>query len=144
MVVVDSDDTPVHNLQTCISGCRLCQVKWETERTLQLLGDRPQGSLLRIAVGCAVPAIEAWYLSGLDPHVTEAAWIQALQDGKKPYTRRSLKTKVYGTLPAPTDVLLERAVEAAQRLREDWSRLEQDFPAGFGSMAAEIRSWAED
>jgi hypothetical protein len=35
---------------------------------------------LKIAIGLAVPAIEAWLLCGVDPHITEAAWINGLKE----------------------------------------------------------------
>ena len=74
---------------------------------------RPRTSLppLKIALGLAVPAIEAWLLCDVDSHVTEAAWMNGLKDspGRMPYTKGSLKRQLYGTshpsLPIETEVM---------------------------------------
>ena len=92
-----------------------------------------------VAVGLAVPAIEAWYLCGVDHHVTEATWINArLQGVSPPYSRLSLKEAVYGSTRNPT---ISKAEEAATRLCGTLPLLEQDFPVGFGMFASEVRGW---
>ncbi|MGH7956365.1 MAG: hypothetical protein ACREH8_05065, partial [Opitutaceae bacterium] len=89
-------------------------------------------------IGVAVPAIEAWYLSGRDDTVSEAAWIVGQASGRLPYTRAQLKLKVYGTdrpgLPQETAC----AVREAERQRHDLRRLEHDFP-GFAALAMDLR-----
>jgi hypothetical protein len=67
-VVVDSDETAIHNqshsisaTNTDISNCRLCQIKKvieQTQNSLALIPNRPK---IKVAVGLAVPAIEACY-----------------------------------------------------------------------------------
>ena len=81
VVVVDSD-SPVAHRETasetvCQDGCRLCELRLVAHSTLQRLPARPVRAPLKVAVGLAVPAIEAWYRVGVDATVTEAAWIQA-------------------------------------------------------------------
>ena len=92
-------------------------------------------------MGVAVPAIEAWYLCGRDPQVTEAAWVEGQARGRAPYTRAELKGRVYGTdrpsLPHETRC----ALDAVRRQGGDLRRLEVDFPNGFGALARDLRSW---
>lgn len=146
VVVVDADDSVIHTAEHEAPDyhhplCRLCQVRAVFRRaTKKLPPARGRDRLLR-CVGVAVPAVEAWYLCGRDPSVSEAAWIDGQQRGAPPYTRRELKWRVYGTdrpsLPHET----QRALEAVRRLRGDVRRLEADFPGGFGTLAHDLRSW---
>ena len=92
VVVVDSDRTPVHKPEHEQSGganerCRLCKTRQTLDSVLGQLRPVPGRPQIQVAVGIAVPAIEAWYRCGLDPHVTEAAWITGLPSGPFPYTR---------------------------------------------------------
>ena len=142
VVVVDSNDSPVHSPAHDEAGgfdqqCRLCRLRRVTTHTVNHLPPRPHAAALRTAIGIAVPAVEAWYLFGKDPHVSEAAWVT----GAAGYTRLTLKKSVYGT-SRPT-LLLETqvAVTEAQRLTEQLDGLEQHFPAGFGALAEDIRGW---
>ena len=146
VVVVDSDRTPVHKPEHEDSGgaderCRLCKIRRTIDPVLARLRPvqgRPQ---IKIAVGIAVPAVEAWYRCGLDPHVTEAAWITGLPAGPSPYTTRSLKEDVYKTSRPSLDLETRRATEEAQRLVQDLQLLERCFPTGFGALARDIRNW---
>lgn len=146
VVVVDSDDSPVH-LPTheqpggVVQECRLCrlrQVVDQEQKQLRPVSNRPS---IKTALGVAVPAIEAWYRCGVDPHVTEAAWILALQSRSYPYTRNSLKQDVYGMERPLLALETRRATEEAQRLLQSLALLESLFPAGFGSLAREVRGW---
>jgi hypothetical protein len=61
IVVVDSDDTPVHQPahdQQADFQCRFCRLTRIT-RSLQLPA-RASGKPLRFGIGVAIPAIEAW------------------------------------------------------------------------------------
>lgn len=145
VTVVDSDDSPVHlDLHEQPSGadekCRLCslrQIIQQVQGGLSPVMGRP---LIRTAVGLAVPAMEAWYQYGVDPHATEAAWIMGLQSEAYPYTTKSLKQAVYETDRPSLALETRRATEQAQRLVRDLGRLEQLFP-GFQFLARGIRSW---
>ena len=93
VVVVDSDDSPVHAAAHEAPGfhhpfCRICRLRAAFRRTVRHLPPaRGRERVLR-AVGVAVPALEAWLLCGRDPTVSEAAWVDGQQNGRLPYTRR--------------------------------------------------------
>jgi hypothetical protein len=147
VVVLDSDEGPIHNGEHEESGkadadCRFCAVKKiiaSTRAKFQDIGRPP----LKVAVGLAVPAIEAWYLCGVERAVSEAAWLVGMNSRKPPYTKRSLKTKVYGNDRLSLEVMTTRAVEQATRLAANFQNLESFFRGGFGPLAREIRSWRE-
>jgi hypothetical protein len=118
VVVVDSDDSlvhqPSHNLQSgTYQECRLCQllaIVAHTQERLSHIQGRPP--MIKVAVGLAVPAIEAWYRCGLDSHVTEATWIQAQNQQIYPYTRSSLKAAVYYDVPRNLNQCLRCTIAA--------------------------------
>ncbi|HEX8069907.1 MAG TPA: hypothetical protein VF546_08150 [Pyrinomonadaceae bacterium] len=145
VVVVDSDDAPLHEPSHdepggSYSDCRLCQLRTVVASELKKL--RPTGrNPLKTALGLAVPAIEAWYQCGLDPHVNEATWARRLQSEPITYTRRTLKQSVYGTERPTIQIEEACAIKAATRLAHDFSMIEQLFPNGFGSLARDIRGW---
>ncbi len=146
VVVVDSDDSPVHTEAHEAPGhhhplCRLCRLRAVFRRTLRNLPPaRGRAGPLR-AAGLAVPAIEAWLLCGRDPGVTEAAWTQGQESGRPPYSRPELKARVYGTVRPGLPQQLRRAVDEIGRHRGDVRRLENDFPLGFGALARDLRRW---
>lgn len=146
IVVVDSDDSPVHHNSHDQPGgadlkCRLCYLRNEVGRIHGQLKPKAGHPQIKVAMGLAVPSIEAWYLADIDPHVTESAWIQGLQSKRPPYSRNDLKQAVYGT-PRPSRRLeQQRGIEEAQRLAQDLNLLEKLFPIGFGSLARSVRSW---
>ena len=146
VVVVDSDDSVVHNGSHEVPNyyhplCRMCQLRGIFRRTSKKLPPVHGRTRVMRCVGVAVPAVEAWYLCGRDESVTEAAWAEGMEQGRVPYTRRDLKWRVYGTerpsLPLETD----RAIQEVQRHRGDLRRLEFDFP-GFSHLADDLRSWS--
>jgi len=146
VVVVDADDTVVHTAEHEAPGyfhpqCRLCQLRSVFRKT-QKRFPRQQGRdrVLR-AVGLAVPAIEAWYLCGQDPQVTELAWREGQARGIAPYTRRELKWRLYGTDRPSLLFEIQQALASVRRHGGDLRRLETDFPNGFGAMAGELRRW---
>lgn len=157
VVVVDSDDSVVHTPAHDAPGyhhpfCRICRLRHAFRRTVKNLPPRRPtgpgaatagpgaGRVLR-AIGLAVPAIEAWYLCGRDTSITEAAWLAGQESGRPPYTRRELKWRVYGTDRPTLPFEVKRAVQEVSRHRGDVRRLENDFPAGFGSLARDLRAW---
>ncbi len=147
VVVVDSDDSPVHTIGHEAPGyhhplCRVCRLRAVFHRTVRHLPPtRGRHRVLR-AVGLAVPAIEGWYLSGVDDSVTEAAWMAGQVSGVAPYTRRELKQRVYGTERPSLPLEIRVALESVSRHRGDIRRLENDFPNGFGALARDLRSWS--
>lgn len=147
VVVVDSDDTVVHTEAHEAPGyfhpqCRLCQLRGVFRRVAKKLPPAHGRERVLRCVGVAVPAIEAWYLCGASPDVTEAAWIAGQEDGRAPYTRRELKWRVYGTDRPGLAFEIERALAAVRRFRGDVRRLEADFPGGFGALAQDLRVWS--
>lgn len=146
VVVVDSDDSPVHTAEHEAPGyyhpyCRICRLRAVFRRTLKNLPPANGRDRVLRAVGVAVPAVEAWYLCGRDTSVTEAAWIAGQERGQAPYSRRELKWRVYGTERPTLPHEIERAVFETKRLQGDVRRLENDFPAGFGALARDLRAW---
>src|SRR5712671_1321478 len=101
--IVDSNGSPPHLIShedKSEPKCRLCQLREIIHQVLANVTPRHARTPLNVAVGLAVPAIEAWLLCGEDPHVTEAAWINALKQGRQatmPYTKNALKQQLYGT-----------------------------------------------
>jgi hypothetical protein len=103
VLIVDSNGSPPHSKeheQPSASErlCRLCQLRRIADEVRQSVHARPALPPLKIALGLAAPAIEAWLLCGVDPHVTEAAWINGLKQGPMPYTKDELKQRLYGTV----------------------------------------------
>jgi hypothetical protein len=149
VVVVDSDDSPVHTADHEAPGfhhplCRIWRLRAAFRRTLKNLPPaRGRDRVLR-AVGLAVPAIEAWYLCGRDASVSEQAWMAGQHSGRLPYTRRELKGRVYGTERPSLPHEIERAVAEVRRHRGDVRRLENDFPHGFGALVRDLRGWRPD
>lgn len=148
VVVVDSDESPVHQnfheaLQQENPGCRLCRLRTTVGPALIRVRAIPNRASLKTAMGLAVPAIEAWYRCGLDPHVNEATWVRRLLGERITYDKRSLKIDVYGSHQPSLVVETEAAVLAATRLAENIQLLEQLFPTGFGCLLLDVRSWSE-
>lgn len=136
IAVMDSDDTVFDPPDSPLS--RLHQMQADVAQLLDNLNARHLRSPLRIALGLAVPALEAWLRCGIDPQVNEAAWHTAMQTQKYPFNRKSLKHDVYGSTRR---VSTQIAVAHAQRLAKDTQALEVEFPIGFGSLARDLRRW---
>lgn len=147
-VVLDSDKSPIHHADHELPGanpgeCRLCKVKGAASRTLDRLKPRVGLPRLCVAIGLAVPCIEAWYCCGVDPHVNEAAWKVAMQSKKFPFDCNRLKTAVYGTDRPGLGDETEHATNQARRLIQNLEHLENSFPVGFGSLANGVREWKQ-
>src|SRR5262249_12372952 len=108
------------------------------------LKPRQVRSQLKVAIGIAVPAIEAWYLAGRDRQVGEAAWKSSSQAGKRPLAKshiKQLKLQVYGTERPSLERETECAVNEVRRIIGKLQAIEAAFPMGFGLMAQQIRGW---
>ena len=146
VVVVDSDTHIVHRespaAAVCHAGCRLCELRVVARTCLDQLPARLIPGSLKVAVGLAVPSIEAWYRVGVDGTVTEATWVQAHTGltSRLPYTKTSLKQAVYGTDKPSSGLSVTRAVEEATRLTRQLPDLSTAFP-GFRALRDELGRW---
>jgi hypothetical protein len=146
VIVVDSDESVVHNSGHDKPGaseeqCRLCKVRKIIANAQNTLKPRQNRAALKVAIGVAVPAIEAWYLTGINHQVGEAAWLTKTTDGRHLVQKKQLKRELYQTEDPPLNVAMECAVREATRLAADLQPVENVFPNGFGLMANEIRTW---
>jgi hypothetical protein len=148
VVVVDSDTQIAHREgeagTVCQSGCRLCELRVIARTCLERLPARSASRPLKVAVGLAVPSIEAWYRVGVDGAVTEAAWVQAHigPRPRPPYTKISLKQAVYGTDRPSRGLSATRAIEEANRLTTQLPDLSTAFP-GFRALQDELGRWRQ-
>jgi hypothetical protein len=145
VVVVDSDDSVVHGRAHEAPDyyhplCRVCQLRAIFRQTTKKLPPARGRSRVLRGVGVAVPAIEAWYLCGLEDGVNEAAWLAGQEAARPPYTRRELKQRAYGTERPNLQHETEVALREARRHAGDTRRLEHDFP-GFSALAADLKTW---
>jgi hypothetical protein len=146
VVVVDADDTEMHDPAHDASGggedrCRFCQVRKIIAQARKQLKARPGRPPLQVAIGLAVPAIEAWYLVGKNHEVGEAAWKVGLADGRRLFARPQLKKLVYGTDRPSLQLETACAEKEARRIVLNIKAIEDAFPIGFGLMTQAIRSW---
>lgn len=148
VLILDSNGSPPHlpeheSANETERRCRLCKLRAVAEQALAKVRPRTHLPPLKVSLGLAVPAIEAWLLCGVDAHVTEAAWINGLKEprGRMPYTKADLKQRVYGTSHPSLAVETEAMKAAATRLSQDLSILERLFPNGFGALLKNLRSW---
>lgn len=142
VVVADADDSVVHTAEhDHHPGCRVCQLRAVFRKaTRNLPPARGRDRVLR-GIGIAVPAMEGWYLCGVDEQVSEAAWCAGQEAGRAPYSRAELKARVYGTSRPTLALETEVAVRAVRQMGRDLRRLEHDFP-GFAVLANDLREAA--
>jgi len=146
IVASDSDNTPVHIAQhenEEHEKCRLCNLRKAVETSLIRLKEVAGREMLKVAIGVPVPAIEAWYLIGKNPHVSEFTWIRKQNGENITYDRMRLKEQVYGTIRPSLQLETERAIEESERIVKNnlLKNLEESFPYGYGKYADEIKSW---
>jgi hypothetical protein len=146
VVVVDADNSPIHTSAHDQPGaaeddCRLCKIRKIIERARKQLKPRSGRGALKVAIGLAVPAIEAWYLAGVTHEVGELPYAVSVEAGGKRFSRSQLKEMVYKTVIPSLELETECAVREARRIAANIETIEGAFPVGFGLMAKEIRSW---
>jgi hypothetical protein len=145
IIVMDSDDSPVHEAShsaTPLTDCRICQLQASLQRARARLTPRLDRTEVRVAIGLPVPAIEAWYRCGHDPHSAEARFVRELSSGVRlTAIRRQLKKEVYGTDRPALTFETEVATREAHRLAGDLERLRTQFPFGFGSFYETLATW---
>ena len=142
-VVVDADDSVIHTSEHDRPDyfhphCRMCQLRAVFRQTAKKLPPAHGRSRILRGIGIAVPAIEAWYLCGRDPAVTEFAWAEGQNRGVVPYTRADLKVRVYGTDRPSLPHEIRCALHEVARHARDSRRLENDFP-NFAALADDLR-----
>jgi hypothetical protein len=148
VVVADADDSVVHDASHDRPDyfhpqCRVCQLRAVFRQTTKKLPRAHGRDRVLRGVGIAVPAIEAWYLCGRDPGVSEAAWREGKAAGQAPYSRAELKWRVYGTDRPSLAHEIRCALREVTRQHRDPRRLENDFP-GFAALARDLRTGAQD
>ena len=144
VVVVDADDSVVHNAEHDRPDyfhphCRMCQLRAVFRQTVKNFPPAHGRARLLRAIGIAVPAVEAWYLCGRDPSVSEFAWAEGQARGVVPYTRADLKRRVYETDRPSLPHEIRCALHEVERFRRDPRRLENDFP-NFAALARDLRA----
>lgn len=146
--IVDSNGAPPHlpahdSPNARDPKCRLCELRRIAEETLQQVRPRTGQPPMKVALGLAVPTIEAWLLCGVDSRMTEAAWINGLKEprGRMPYTKSELKRQLYGTSHPSLAIETEKMTAAATRLCANLGTIESLFPHGFGALLRSLRSW---
>ena len=146
--IVDSNGAPPHlsshdNPSARDPECRLCELRRIAEEALRQVRPRAGQPFMKIALGLAVPTIEAWLLCGVNSRVTEAAWINGLKEsrGRMPYTKGELKQQLYGTSHPSLATETEKMKVAATRLCQNLDNVESLFPHGFGALLKSLRSW---
>ena len=144
--IVDSNGStphlPAHNLADAHDPtCRLCELRQIALAVQRQVRPLPHLPPLKIALGTAVPAIEAWLLCGMNHQVSEATWLNGIRQGQIPYSRPDLKNQLYGTtrpsLAVETEVMTQRASHLAANLQN----LRAQFPNGFGALHADLMNW---
>ena len=138
VVVVDSNHT---SLATSTGPNRLREFRELIGKVQPGLRSRSGQPALRIAVGIASPAIEAWLLCRRDGQISEAAWELGIKNRQEPYSKLVLKQRVVGSQYWSGDMRLQKMTEAVTEVAADISELEKRFPLGFGSLAQYLRSW---
>src|SRR5260370_1022524 len=88
--VVDSNGEPVHvpdhdGVSQASLKCRFCQAQRIAQNARARLKPKAdsEGRVLKGAIGLAVPCHEAWLQCGRNPQVSEATWIEALENRNK-------------------------------------------------------------
>ncbi len=146
IVVIDSNHSPLHadypDVPCDEPKCRLCRTRECVSRVCQSLSPLANRSPIRCAIGLAVPAVEAWYLCGRDPNVSEAAWRAGFDAHQWPYTKQQLKQRVYGADRPTLAVEAKIAITEARRLAADLTLLREKFPVGFGSLCRQLDAWS--
>ena len=121
--------------------CRLCTLREVVWATFGDVGAVAGRAPLKVAVGVACPAIEAWYLCGSPQQVTERDWEEGMGAKQWADNRRELKRHVYGAERFALAHEIACATSKARDVARDIAALESIFPIGFGSLAMELRTW---
>jgi hypothetical protein len=138
IVVVDSNHT---SLGDTSPKNRLQSLRSLAAETMESLRPVPAHPPLRVAVGVASPALEAWLLCHRHQDVGEASWEKGLRENRDPYSRLELKKRLYEVERPSLRLETEKMIEAADELRNQLTQIEARFPLGFAGLAAQLRDW---
>jgi len=146
VAVADANHAPLHDAtltaEACAdTGCRLCVLRTLAATTCSRLRPVPGKQPLQVAIGLAVPSIEAWWHWDGKRSVSEAVWADGRRARRDPYTKNRLKALVYGTDRPGLPLEKARMVTEANRVCAHLDAFETAFPAGFGGLLATLRAW---
>lgn len=144
MVVVDGDASSVHsagwrNPVPCAPDCRVCGVR---AQALDVLGRvaRTGRDQVRLAIGVAYPAIEAWYAFGTQDQITEAEWIIRVNEGRSNHIKQALKQATNRRHGPGIDKRVAASGDAT-RVAAFMESFRVAFPGGFGAFADDLYRW---
>jgi len=140
IAVVDTNDSVLHEAAhngNPNPGCRLCVLRATASATLARLKPIAGRAALRVALGAATPAIEAWYLCGKPPYPSEQKWTAG---GARGYDKKALKRAAYGVDHAGLVLMTTVAEKETERLAASLGLLRKDFPQGYGAFETELRA----
>jgi len=146
VVIADSNGHSLHGPEheeapKSDADCRFCAIREVAQCELARLKARPVLPPLRVAVGLAVPALEAWLLSQRRTGLTEAMVKVARQERRELHSRAQLKELLYGTSRPTLELETAKMVEHMREIVRDLQRLRTAFPGGFGPLYDEIMTW---
>ena len=146
VLVIDSNGKAMHSPDHDAPGkqdpdCRFCAASAAAKNALASLPPRSGLPNLRVAIGLAVPTMEAWLLSRREAGMTEANWRMARKEKREPFTRIQLKEMLYGTKSPGIELETEKMCVHMKEIVADLERFRTAFPDGFGPLHDEIRSW---
>ncbi len=120
---------------------RLPVIHRTLQRALGQLNPVEHRPPLKVAIGLAVPAIEAWLCAADHPQVSEQTWRNGLRAGRCSYTPPGLKTWAYGH-DRPSRLEREQAAnQFAATVAGGITNLQNRFPLGFGNLIQELERW---
>lgn len=146
VVVVDADGSTIHEAMhgapgKAPPGCRICQLQGIVDQQRRSLRIVPGRHPVRIAIGLAVPAIEAWYLCGRENAVDERTWPPGASASTLRAAKLELKRRVYGSDRAALAAMKDHAITEMTRVVSDLDALRAAFPNGFGTMLRDFENW---
>jgi hypothetical protein len=148
IIVIDADMSPLHDdshnaTDPANAKCRICQLTRVVAGVVPYLSQSRGRPALNVALGLAIPAIEAWLRCGVDSAVSEASWINARRQASFPYTTAELKRAMYGTDRPSIDQETAAMTREVDRLiaAKQIDLLMQLFPLGFGMLVQQLQTW---
>lgn len=145
VIVIDGNGSPPHQDSPsqirCDPKCKFCNGQSAARDLLSSFKARHIPPL-RIAIGVAYPSIENWLLFGRIGGCSEFEWFRERESnlGAAPNRVRTMKDSLDLGFKAEADRIRD-CVAHAQRIGENLTAFEANFPIGFGLLAKELRTW---